>query len=167
MNKSGQKAVAGGKAMKKNRSGFTLIELLVVVLIIGILASIAIPQYFKVVEKSRMGEAMSVISAMKSAQERYMASNGVYTGDFTKLDIAYPNMTSAQVPLKYFNVSATIGTGSGGIPDYQMDVTRHTGNTSVAPRYGTYVITVNVPFVPIPAVSGCPGGTGNCDELLK
>ena len=63
--------------MKANRkSGFTLIELLVVVLIVGILASIAIPQYFKAVEKSRIAEAMSVMATIKSAQERYLAGTG-------------------------------------------------------------------------------------------
>ena len=71
-----------------NKKGFTLIELLVVVLIIGILASVALPQYFKVVEKSRSAEGISQCAAILSSQKREFMRNGAYTGTLSNLDIA-------------------------------------------------------------------------------
>ncbi|WP_424246137.1 prepilin-type N-terminal cleavage/methylation domain-containing protein [Elusimicrobium posterum] len=70
-----------------SRKAFTLIELLVVVLIIGILAAIALPQYTKAVNKSRFVQAQTMIKSIKDAQDRYYLENTKYTDKFEDLDI--------------------------------------------------------------------------------
>ncbi len=148
------------------RAGFTLIELLVVVLIVGILASIAIPQYFKVVEKSRVSEAMSLIGTIRSAQERYLATSGTYASQFTKLDISYNDTKETEIKQKYFTATITVGSNSSGYT-YNLVVTRHTDDSAVSPRYGLYSIVVNVPTAPTPSINSCPGGETCKDDLLK
>ena len=72
---------------ESNKTGFTLIELLVVVLIIGILASVALPQYTKAVWKSRAAELRSVTRTLATAQESFFMANGTYPNKFDEMDI--------------------------------------------------------------------------------
>ena len=89
--------------------GFTLIELLVVVLIIGILAAMAMPQYFKAVERSRMAEAVTLMDSIVKAQRRkYMQTND-YAHNFRGLDVAPKGATGRS----YFTKGDPV-TGAGG-----------------------------------------------------
>ena len=74
----------------KNKRGFTLIELLVVVLIIGILAAIAVPQYQKAVMKSRSINMLMLLRSIASAEETYYLTNGNWATKFDQLDIIIP-----------------------------------------------------------------------------
>ncbi len=70
-----------------NNVGFTLIELLVVVLIIGILAAVALPQYTKAVERARTAEAVQYLGDFATAQSIYYMANGSFTTTLTALDL--------------------------------------------------------------------------------
>ena len=72
------------------RSGFTLIELLVVVLIIGILAAVAVPQYQKVVERSKATQAITLLKSVYEAAKTYQLANGEWPRDFDSLAVEIP-----------------------------------------------------------------------------
>ncbi len=72
---------------KLNNKGFSLIELMIVVAIIGILASVAVPNFQKFMAKSKQGEAKSSLSALFTAQKTFFGEWNMYFGDFR--DIGY------------------------------------------------------------------------------
>ncbi len=80
--------------------GFTLIELLVVVLIIGILAAVAVPQYQKAVEKSRATEAMLIISNLEKAIDVRLLEQGLPSGETLFLGSTANGANTLDIDLK-------------------------------------------------------------------
>jgi type IV pilus assembly protein PilE len=66
-------------------AGFSLVELMVVVVIIAILASIAVPAYTGSVRKSRRTEAKTALLDAAAREERYFATQNIYSSDPTAL----------------------------------------------------------------------------------
>ncbi|WP_428077821.1 type IV pilin protein [Candidatus Avelusimicrobium faecicola] len=97
--------------MIKTNKGFTLIELLVVVLIIGILAAMAMPQYFKAVERSRMTEADTLLGSIAQAQRRKFLQRNSFTTNYKGLDVS-PKGSSGSV--YYTKGGPTDGSGGNG-----------------------------------------------------
>ncbi len=65
----------------RTKTGFTLLELIIVIVIVGVLASLALPKLFSVIEGARAAEALSAIASIRSAMERcYLMNNGSYMG---------------------------------------------------------------------------------------
>ena len=72
------------------KKAFTLIELLVVVLIIGILAAIALPQYEKAVEKSKSAQMVTMLKSITQAAEEYFLTNSDWPSSFSDLSVTPP-----------------------------------------------------------------------------
>src|ERR687891_2609719 len=70
---------------KPKSPGFTLIELMIVVVIIGILAAVAYPQYRDFALRSNRAEAKALLVDAAARQERFFSDNNSYADDMTDL----------------------------------------------------------------------------------
>ena len=143
-------------ARHKTEQGFTLLELLMVVIIIAILASIALPQYFRVTERSRTAQSMQLLASIRGSELRFRAQSvgNVYDNSvgLGLLDIApLPPMASWGVPAANGNgagsnvTSARVGgTENGALLHVDLD----TGNICATGGVGPAATTWGVPAGP-------------------
>lgn len=120
------------------KRAFTLVELIIVVIIIGILASIAIPQFNKTMERSRIAEASAVLGALRGAQLRYKLENTAYATSTASLDIDAPNYDgSGNANGKFFTYSVVEAAESASA------TTVATAQRKAGSLYGQYIININ------------------------
>ena len=112
--------------LDKNKSGFTLLEIIIVIIIIGILASLALPKFFKTVEFSRSTEALTALGVVRRAMDICYQPTGSYSpcAGFAQLSIPDPGLPAAQAHWVYtwptpaatsYTITATRSTVDGGV----------------------------------------------------
>ena len=99
--------------MNRNDRGFTLIELLIVVVVIGILATIAIPKFSAMRTKSYIATVTSDLKNMASQQEVYLSNEFSYAGDVTDLDITLSDAVTITINQSNGTGWSATGTHSG------------------------------------------------------
>lgn len=134
----------------RNERGFTMLELLIVVLIVGILVTLAVPQYVEFTERARVVEATSMIAAIRRAVQLRKSETGSYASTDEQLQayVSYP--TSGTTTYWTYHILGSSGVG------YIISATRTTkGTTTNNGKYINYVFTTsangwtgNYPYLP-------------------
>ncbi len=114
----------------RRRPGFTVVELAVVIVVVGVLAALGVPRFIKSVERDKAADAFSYLTAVRAAQERYLAREGSYAANLSDLDV------QATLPGN-FDVG-TLGAGATGTlrSSWTLTLTRR----GAPSRYGAYTV---------------------------
>ncbi len=89
-----------------NKKGFTLVELLMVVIIIGILVTLAVPNYYRSIERTKAGKCKASLDAIRKAQMQYRAYKDTY--------IVIADAGDYETPLGTYDLPGTLSAGDDG-----------------------------------------------------
>ena len=103
------------------KRAFTLVEVLVVVIVLGILATIALPQFLKMGRRARLAEAWAGLGALKTAEGVYYLENDSYVGGIATAVLDF-NAPSANFVYSVDSPAAGIftayATGDAAVPEF-------------------------------------------------
>ena len=153
--------------------GYTVVEMLVVIVVIGVMASIALPNYQAAIEKQKSQEGLNVLRNVYGAQKRYIMSNGIKAINFSQLDMTMGNVGNGGG-----------NGGGGGNNGGSLYSTISTGNIAIGNTgvgniqinghdvMGTYFRTGSNPYVLSILDNGdiyctCGGSTTGCNNICS
>jgi type IV pilus assembly protein PilE len=134
--------------MGSKKAGFTLTEVLMTVIVLGVLASLAVPVYTTALEQSRSNEALANLNVIYSAEQIYLLNNNTFWPAGAMDNVIADMNTNLNIGLstQYYTISVTANAGTGAAATFSATASRgNAGNkqfvinqTDVITQSGSY-----------------------------